>query len=379
MRPIQIYGQFADYWSNSMVSIGLVNGLAINGVRVRAWDRTGGYVADLHPLVETGMAPSDDCIGCFIGYPHFSVEALRGHETKVGFFITESAVLPTTWGLAARQCDLVVVPSYWVRGAYLQAGVDPAKLLVIPHGLHPVYETVQPRPATERGDGSRARPLRFLHTAGARDFIERKGTLQLLEAFGEVRKAFADEMQLTIRTPPSPQIDEAIHRLPPEIQRAVDMNYHDEPLSPASMRTYLLREGEPDGWTAVIQPSRAEAFGICPVEARVCGVPAILTNGHGHKMHVDTVAGDTLVACENNASIRVNGIPNGVAPTFETRELVAAWTDFLRCREERTACAIDYSVGYYQEWQWSKLIVPFVKWIKKQERGRGRRPEEKGW
>lgn len=383
MRPVQIYGQFASHWSNSMVSIGIANGLYQNHVPVRVWDRTGCYVNDLSRGIETGMATTTDCIGCFVGYPHLSTQALQGHTTKVGFFITESAVIPSMWAIAAAQCDLVVVPSNWVRAAYVRGGIDPAKVLVIPHGLHPVYANVQPRPVSERGDGSADRPLRFLHIAGARDFIERKGTLQLLDAYKRLQDGswrggcVKENMQLVIRTPPSAQIDTAVMALGRyAAEGRVVLDYHDEPLAPDAMVRYYLRDSQRDGWTAVIQPSRAEAFGLCCLESRACGIPVILTNGHGHMMHfVDDV--DTGVRCETDAAIRVNGIPNGVSPTFETEELMAAWVDLIRYHRARAAAAVNFAVGYYQEWEWTRLMKPLVKWLK--QRGTTRGVAERGW
>lgn len=383
MKPIQLYGQYANHWSNSMVSVGVANGLHANHLPVRVWDRTGCYVDDLDRGVETGMPPSTDCVGCYVGYPHLSTQALQGHTTKVGFFISESSVIPTMWAIAAAQCDLVVVPSDWVKGAYVRGGVDPAKVMVVPHGLHPVYASVQPRPANERGDGSESRSLRFLHIAGARDFIERKGTLQLLEAFKRLQDGswrggcVKESLQLVIRTPPSAQIVAAVDALGKYATRVV-MDYHDAPLAPSVMVQYYLRDLQRDGWTAVIQPSRAEAFGCVPCEARACGIPVVLTNGHGHRMHfVDDV--DTGVHCEPEAAIRVNGIPNGLAPTFDTDELMAAWYDLIQYRRDRAAAAINNAVGYFQEWQWERLLKPVAKWIKQRERGTTRRVAERGW
>jgi len=369
LAPVQVYGQFGNYWSNDTVSRGIAAGLSACGVPVQIWDREGKYEGiyiypDSAPI-ETGMGNGG--AGVYVGYPHFSRDLLRGHSPQIGFFIAESSVIPREWGLAAAECDLVVVPSYWTRAAYVNAGVPAQQVMVVPHGLHPCY-----REGYNCKQLLQGRAYNFLHIAGARDFIARKGTPTLIEVFAKVAREEAERteefaqpwnLKLTIRTPPSPEIDQLVNRFDPDHQYII-LDYHDAPLPPEEMTQYLGR-----GWAGLIQPSRAEAFGMCPVEARACSVPVILTAGHGHTMHVEHTV-DEVVEMGAEASIKVNGIPGGQAPTFTAVSLEAALRNCLgnENHEGHIERAIGLVDGYYNRWAWPKLMLPVAAWLRKGRR-----------
>lgn len=314
-RPVQLYGQFDSFWSNANVSRGIARGLAANGIPLRLWDRTGTYLGLDGVEFETGMS-SADSTGCFVGYPHMSLDLLADHDVKVGFFIAESSVLPTQWAMAAARCDLVVVPSLWTKGAYVRGGVDPTKVMVRPHGLDPVFRDAWRSRVLTWGKQypTVEEPLRFLHIAGARDFIERKGTPQLLTAFVKVAQAAAVQMHLTVRTPTSPWI-EALRRAADPDGKFITMDYHDAPLPPAEMVKYLIGTH----WSALIQPSRAEAFGICLKRGTFITTPLGATKIEDvqvgdrvltHRGEWRRVIGVAQRSKKNILRIRASGIPD---------------------------------------------------------------------
>lgn len=337
MKPsIQIYGQFGDFWSNACVSRGIASAFASHRWQTTIHDRNGQYDGLWFNAV-CGMDEAD--VGLYVGYAVRATELLAGHAIKVGAFIAESASVPQEWAACANICDLIIVPSRWTAQAYIRGGVDPTKVIVAHHGLHPCFAKPD-RPVPPAG--------RFLHVAGARDFLERKGTPQLIEAWKQLPR---DVGQLVIRTPTSPTLQTSVAGL----DGRVVFDFHDVAMRPEEMKQYLLK----GGWDAIIQPSRAEAFGLLPCEARACGIPVIMTACAGHSEHVDY--NDTIIETGLEAPIKANGIPNGLAPTVAIASIVTAVIDFkLNEDKRRRLASIMVDGRYAARWAWPVVLRKVV-------------------
>lgn len=360
---VTIYGQFHGHWSNAGVSRGLAAGLHANGIALKLVGEQGLYenmwtlphrVSKRPPDMQLcAGVPITEGIGLFVGYAGRAEASLRGHAVKVGAFICESETLPPNWGAAARQCDLVVVPSRWVRDAYMKAGVDLTRILVVPHGLHLIYRQTG---ADARLDGP-INGLTFLHIAGARDFIDRKGTPQLIEAFAKVFDPTNGRLRhqkalLVIRSPASPQLVEMVRATKAPFLFHLDT--HDVAMPPELMHDYLVR----GGWSALVQPSRAEAFGICCIEARAVGLPVILTHCSGHAAHAEPF--DTVITHGASAPVSVNGIPSGQAPSVSVDAIANALSRFTLKASEYWATARLRAAGYAEKFNWGAVAAPLA-------------------
>lgn len=366
MNQLRLYGQFSSFWSNGNVSRGLAYGLARNGIEVELHDADeDSHVTYLNGKVLPKAWGPPTPVGAYVGYPPLLPDAVRFHTFKVGFFIAESSYLPQSWTEPAAAMDLVVVPSRWLAWVFAARGVSKGRIRCVPHGLDPVYE--KPGDAREV-----AGPLRFLHIAGAKDFLHRKGTLKLIDAFVRVFAApQAPAARLRIRTPLNPTVEEWVQATGhPEL---FELDFHEGPLHPAAMREYYLPEKP---WAAVVQPSRAEAFGIVPCEARALGIPVILTCCTGHAAHL--VAGvDTGITTGLDEAASANGIPDGKMPTLEVESIVNALQHFLEWRPAITARAARNVAGYYDQFNWVTVTKDLAAEIKRTSR-RSRRSRKLG-
>lgn len=342
---IHVHGQFEGYWSNACVSRGYACGLQQRGHDVTVSPEP---VEGLWAPVEVLEDDLPD-VGCFVGYPAMAFPPLAQHRVKVGCFIAESIQLPAVWGFNAGRCDIVAVPSRWLALVMINAGVPEDKIVVVPHGLHPCYAHAPMRMVHYE-------PMKFLHIAGARDFLERKGTPQLMAAFEQVFGAGGPlrdvKAQLTIRAPFSPQINPH-----PSHAHLFHQDFHTEALTPQAMRQYLI-----DGnWAAIIQPSRAEAFGLVPCEARALGFPVILTRCTGHSEHVEPW--DTVIESGPAKQMASNGIPNGAAPTVDRDAIADALVRFVQNYKDILGHAARGAKGYYETLTWNKVTAPLAERI----------------
>lgn len=317
---VQLYGQFSGYLSHATVSRGMAYGLHANRCDVEIWstNRYGGYEGfrdsgdPWYPSFSAGINEKAD-VGLWIGgYPHQIRPWLNDHAYKAALVITESSVIPDRWVSELRAVDLVIVPSVWCRNVFQQAGVSAEKLVVCSHGVHPAFIEAGEHPPVPQGP-----PWRFLHVCGTPDYYERKGTRVLCEAFAKVFGGQTD-YQLVLRMPECPAAYELQSIAPKLIQ--IDPTT-PEGLPPAKMVEYLSQ-----GWVAVAQPSRAEAFGLLPREAWTLGVRVIATRCTGHD---DLWAQDVWVQHGPDGWMASNHIPNGLAPTVSVVAVESALRSFL--------------------------------------------------
>lgn len=342
MKTLQIYGQFHNNLSFSNVSRAFCQWFASKGYQYTIWSTTG---LEKIPYVNVSGLPALNSladVGIFIGYPTTAKAWLKGHPLKVLVTVCETDRIPNDWAAVCNDLDLIIVPSRYVADVFRASGVH-KPIEIVQHGV-PNMKIRNTFPENK-----------FLHVSGAVSFPARKGTPSLLLAWKEFKKNPTNKVDiLYLRMVETENLHKAIQQLDiVDSVKIVDAGTGFDP-------TYLTQ------FTAVIQPSRAEGFGMIPLEARVQGVPVILTNCTGHTEHFMRIC-DTEILTGPSTALNTQGNDLGHAPWVSVDAVLEGLQTFKKDAtvQARTQA---WAAQFGKKWQWQqtlfplkKLIVPFLK------------------
>ncbi len=190
----------------------------------------------------------------------------------------EYGSMPTAWFEALHDdCDEIWVHSEYNRAAYIEAGIDPARIAVIPHGFDPrIFNPDGPKMAVADDR------FRFLFVGGT---VPRKGIDVLVNAYTAAFGPY-DNVSLVIK-----DADASFYRNQTRSQelRALAarrdiprIEYIDQTVPDEAM-AQIFR-----GCDTFVLPYRGEGFGLPVLEAMACGLAPIVTFGGATDDLVDT-------------------------------------------------------------------------------------------
>ena len=180
----------------------------------------------------------------------------------------EFSRVPSEWMYKFEQfADALITPSHWSADRYLESGINPERMHVIPNGYNPDIFNIETEPKNSNA------PLNFIYVGNAQ---HRKGVDILLRAWCKTFKK-TDRVKLTIKdTPdiygPSNLIDEIL-----KIQYKLNCGkivYNDNNISTEEMAK-LYKSND-----ILIHPYRGEGFAMHVQEAVACGcIPLVSAEG----------------------------------------------------------------------------------------------------
>lgn len=352
---IQVYGSTHDFASFSNVTRALARELRRHRADAQVYP-VGALPGGAEWHVEEVALPvgldGGARVGVYVGYPESSAGWLNGHAERVLMTVCETDRIPDTWVEACNAATLVVVPSEWCRAAFLASGVQ-TPVEVVRHGVWPLEPAGRPWmvPAPDP-----AKELVFLHVSGALTFAERKGTAQLLRAF----RAFVDEHEnahLLLKMPHTEGVRRAIVEAGLEHRATLVEERSYEPYEMAGLYRRVH---------AVVQPSRAEGFGLVPLEARAVGTPVLVTHCTGHLEHAHN--SDVVVVHGRSEPLETQANPVGAAPTVSVSAVKGALDTLVASLYNRRRLSLENAkCGDFRKWQWQCVLASFVAQLKSRD------------
>jgi len=363
---VRIYGPSNDHGSWARVAAGMRSGLEQIG-RLAGFYALEAAVNDLDDGLPVGH---DAHLGVLIGPPSFAnVLCGRGeHKRRAVLIAANSSWLPAgTMRVVELASTELLAPSEWsaeVVRSHAQPPVSPepttgGKILITAPPVsvwrHGVSDAFQPTHKAY-AHGYHPDDYRVLHLASTSK--ERKSTVQLARAWTRAKTRGW--------LPPGARLDIAVSGSDGYVREALGMSEdgYEElgvgiRLAPRLNLSEVHMARLYQQYDLVCQPSRAEGFGLVPLEARCCGVPVCVTLCTGHAEHMSQDASGVVVIPHGEPTAIDDG-PGAMAPTVAVDDIAQA----LRQAYERRHPLHDELLANVdvlrQVWPWKAVCQAWV-------------------
>lgn len=299
---VRLYGHQLGHASFAQVTTGF-------RIALEALGELGGFVPvdyyDDEHAYPGGAAP----IAINTGMPSASIHAkAMGHEHRLLMLAPNSDQVPEELkAFLPTVLTGLLAPSKWAAGVLRQLFSLPVTL--VPHGVHPAYRMDSKKRAERLEQWKQGAPLRVLHMTSTNS--ERKGTKLLLEAWKRFAAHVKAELIVVCRYEGYAEMCELV----------LEEKVEDTVVLPSDGMPYDHVLSCFNASHVVCQPSRAEGFGLIPLEAKAAGVPVVMTGCTGHADHVGEGA---TVVVESGHDVPTDDMEGAVAPSIEADNIAEA-------------------------------------------------------
>lgn len=342
-----LYGPFDGFASYPSVMRGLRNAFMQLGVEVWTANISGNgdlSSRDVHSL-SVGIMPDNIPSTIFAMKPTIQMGKLVDSGAKlVGLHVGDVDTVSLEWKTIMERESLVVVPSQWMREV-VQPNTN-TEVFVAHHGINDSYIThydIVPTPSGET--------FKFLHFCSAGLYPERKGTPQVLEAIAQLPNATVTLVVSEVRR----RLQKLLDGVPKD-----QVIVQERPSGTPIIEMVRLYENH----HVLLAPSRAEGFGLQPLEARALGVPVVQTSCTGFRDALPhPLEGHGIVLVPHGPMAAAWG-GFGMAPALRTEELVTAMRWAQVCYD-RLKIAAEDAAWKMAKWSWIETTKPLVERLKK--------------
>lgn len=349
MRGVRLYGMDRTNTSWGRVTAGVREGLE--------------YLEALAGFVPVDRAPDDEDVfpgvdaptALYVGPPSgvAMMTSYGEHRRRFAILAPNSDWLPKALIEQMSQYTELVAPSTW--GAKV---IERHTGRYIEPYLHGVSAAFYPDPRARQAVASVYPSFYVLHLASTPR--QRKGTAELVAAWKQAvaKEALGPDPRLEI-------IVDAPEGTFGEGYAAMRDHGIYFPLRQLNAPIDKMRKLM-QGFHLVCQPSRAEGFGLTPLEARASGVPVCTTDCTGHADHV--INGDPgAVVIATGEPMPVDDAPEGevsLAPSLDVDEIEGALVESFQRWPALHKQAMEHADALRAEWSWHRTTED---WLKKME------------
>lgn len=253
----------------------------------------------------------------------------------------------------------ILAPSEWARQVMDDVFEQELPVGVTPHGIMPEIHAPN---LTERMGAMNAYcngEFRVLHLTSTD--TDRKGTRELVKAWAVCKRdGKVPERALLVVVASPLYVNHVTHML-----RAEGLSpLLDAVVIPGltlSQKTLAMNYSSAH---IVCQPSRAEGFGMVPLEARACGVPVVATGCTGHSEHVPRTIRHGMeegcVVIPHGPSAPIEDYAGARAPTIATEDIIEcldlAYSEYKLLH----AVALQRADSVRKAWAWETIMAPGI-------------------